>query len=182
MTSEITKATDISETATDSERQLVVFQLAGEDYGVDTHSVQRLIQVPPITSVPQSPELVAGVIDVRGDIIPVINLKRRFGFGDTQFDAKANIVITDIGGQIVGFLVDGVSEVTRLAAEDVEPPSAVVSRGDSDTTCIVGIGKQQRGDEGSRLIKLLDIEKLLAEDEQAHLKTVSEQPREEAVA
>ncbi len=156
----------------EEEQQLVLFQLGGEDYGVDIYGVQRLIQVPEITAVPRSPVFVAGVIDVRGDVIPVINLKKRFGFANTEVGDKGRIVITEIGDQIVGFLVDGVSEVTRLAAEDIEPPADIVVGADTDF--IAGIGKQTTGDK-SRLIIVLDVAKVLSHHEQAYLEDFSEQ-------
>jgi len=151
----------------ESERQFVLFQLAGEDYGVDIYSVQRLIQVPEITRVPRSPSFVAGVVDVRGDIIPVINLKKRFGFENTEVDENGRIVIVEIGDQIVGFLVDGVSEVTRLAKDDIEPPSGVVVS-KAGAEFIAGIGKQRTQDR-NRLIIVLEPEKVLSEDEQVRL-------------
>ena len=77
------------------EQQLVLFQLEGEDYGVDIYNVQRLIQIPEITPVPRAPDFVAGVIEVRGDIIPVINLKTRFGFEKTDVEKSGRIFITE---------------------------------------------------------------------------------------
>lgn len=154
----------------DDERQLVCFQLGGENYGVDIYSVQRLIQVPEITRVPRAPDFVEGIIDVRGDIIPVINLLKRFGIPESKINDDDRIVITEIGDQIVGLLVDAVSEVTRLPEEDIEPPSDVVSGINSEF--IGGIGKQQRGD-GSRLIIVLDVEKVLTEGQQDYLGGVS---------
>jgi purine-binding chemotaxis protein CheW len=144
------------------EQQLVLFQVSGEDYGIDICEVQRLIEVPEITRVPRAPDFVAGVIDVRGDIIPVINLKKRFGFENTDIGENGRIVIVEIGDQIVGFLVDGVSEVTRLAGEDIEPPGEVVEGTDSDF--IAGIGKQLK-DGKHRLIVVLDPSRILTRED-----------------
>ena len=146
---------------TDDEHQLVLFQLSDEDYGVDIYSVQRLIQVPEVTRVPQAPEYVEGVIDVRGDIIPVINLKKRFGFDTTDVNGDGRIVITETGEHIVGFLVDAVSEVTRLSNEDIEPPAPVLVGDRADY--VAGIGKQPvTGSNTSRLIIVLDVGKVLS--------------------
>lgn len=161
----------------DDDQQLVLFQLAGEDYGVDIYSVQRLIQVPEITAVPRAPAFIAGVIDVRGDVIPVVNLKKRFGFANTDVGEKGRIVIIEIGDQIVGFLVDGVSEVTRLAAGDIEPPAAIVVG--TGTDFIAGIGKQKQ-QEGNRLIIVLDAEKVLTHQEHDELATLGQQLNETA--
>ncbi len=166
----------------EDEQQLVLFQLADEDYGVNIYSVQRLIQVPEITPVPRAPTYVEGVIDVRGDIIPVINLKKRFGFDNTEVGEDGRIVITEIGDQIVGFLVDDVSEVTRLSDEDIEPPSAVV--GGAETDFISGIGKRNTDDATSsnRLIIVLDVQKVLGQQEQADVEQVSSELAEQATA
>jgi purine-binding chemotaxis protein CheW len=162
---------------TEDEQQLVLFQLAGEDYGVDIYGVQRLIEVPEITRVPRAPDFVAGVIDVRGDVIPVINLKKRFGLDHTENAENGRIVIVEIGEQIVGFLVDGVSEVTRLSGEDIEPPSAIVAG--TDTEFIAGIGKQKKGNR-NRLIIVLDPEKILTRHEQAYIETVGRPQADDA--
>jgi purine-binding chemotaxis protein CheW len=119
--------------------------------------------------VPRAPDFVAGVIEVRGDIIPVINLKTRFGFEKTDVEKSGRIVITEIGEQIVGFLVDAISEVTRLSEDDIEPPSSVVE--DVDTEFIAGVGKQKKDDKG-RLIIILDVQKLLNRVEQAAVQDI----------
>ena len=164
----------------DREQQLVLFQLGDEDYGVDIYSVQRLIQVPEITRVPRAPSYVEGVIDVRGDIIPVINLKQRFRFDNTEVGEDGRIVITEIGDQIVGFLVDAVSEVTRLSDADIEPPSSVVAGGEAEF--ISGIGKQKSSanSSSSRLIIVLDVLKVLGQQETAYLEKVSDSATNDA--
>lgn len=162
------------------EQQLVLFQLGDEDYGVNIYSVQRLIQVPEITRVPRAPGYVEGVIDVRGDIIPVINLKKRFSFASTEVGEAGRIVITEIGDQIVGFLVDAVSEVTRLADCDIEPPSSVVAGG--ETEFISGIGKQKLNSGATRLIIVLDVAKVLGQHEKAFIGQVGSSLAGEEVA
>jgi purine-binding chemotaxis protein CheW len=170
---ETTEERERTATGTDNERQLVLFQLSGENYGVDIYSVQRLIQVPEVTKVPRAPAFVEGVIDVRGDIIPVINLLKRFGISDAELRGDGRIVITEIGDQIVGFLVDAVSEVTTLSEHDIEPPSAVVAG--KDTDFISGIGKQAQG-ESNILIIVLDVHKVLGDHELAYIEQVAEHP------
>ncbi len=174
MTGAVETADEREKTASkaEDERQLVLFQLSGENYGVDIYSVQRLIQVPEITKVPKAPTFVEGVIDVRGDIIPVINLLKRFGISNAEVRGNGRIVITEIGDQIVGFLVDAVSEVTRLSEHDIEPPSAVVAG--KDTEFISGIGKQAHGDK-NLLIIVLDVEKVLGQQELAYIEQFSDE-------
>jgi len=163
MAAETARSLEETDPRVGDERQLVVFQLENEDYGIDIYSVQRLIQVPEITPVPRAPDYVAGVIEVRGDILPVLNLKKRFGFSSTEIDKDGRIIIAEIGKQIVGFSVDAISEVTRLASDEIEPPSEVVAG--VDTEFIAGIGKQYDGDK-ARLIIVLDLEKVLSGEEQ----------------
>ncbi len=168
----VAQSMQVNETAQSGmprEQQLVLFQLENEDYGVDIYSVQRLIQIPEITPVPRAPKFVAGVIEVRGDIIPVINLKSRFGFQNTDVDRNGRVIITEIGDQIVGFLVDAISEVTRIAEGDIEPPSRIVS--DVDSEFIAGVGKQVK-DEHTRLIIILDLEMVLDGGERSVLESL----------
>jgi len=150
---------------TDAEEQLVVFELAGENYGVDISSVQRLIPMCDVTRIPQAPEHVAGVIDLRGEILPVLDLRTRFGL-DTQTDEQrkgARIMVAEIGEHAVGMIVDGVSEVLRISRDQIEPPSVIVTGVSTDY--IRGVGKLQ-----DRLIVLLALDRVLGlrELEQLH--------------
>ena len=136
------------------EKQLVIFDLAEETYGVDIGSVREIIRIQEITKVPRTPEFVEGVINLRGKVIPVIDLRKRFGFGQADATKDTRIVVVDIGDNDIGVVVDAVTEVLRLAADAVEPPTGLITTTDSDY--LLGIAKLE-----SRLIILLDLQKAL---------------------
>ena len=139
----------------ETEKQLVVFDLADEGYGVDISSVREIIRMQEITKVPKAPDFVEGVINLRGRVIPVVVLRKRFGFTVTEWTKDTRIVVVDIGKQDIGVVVDAVTEVLRLAATSVEPPSSVITTVDSEY--LLGIAKLE-----SRLIILLDLEQALS--------------------
>jgi purine-binding chemotaxis protein CheW len=134
--------------------QLVTFKLAGEEYATDILKVQEINRMVEITSVPNAPHYVEGVINLRGKVIPVIDLRKKFGLEAKEIDAQSRIMVVDVG-KTVGLIVDSVSEVLRLPADTVEPPPAMALNGGSEY--IRGIGKLD-----DRLVILLDVDKLLS--------------------
>ncbi|MCH7482421.1 MAG: chemotaxis protein CheW [Chloroflexi bacterium] len=138
-----------------AERQLVIFDLAAEAYGVDISTVREIIRMQEITRMPRTPEYVEGVINLRGKVTPVVDLRKRFGLAEAEGDSQhQRIVVVDTGTRSMGFVVDAVSEVLRVPVGSIEPPSSVVTSADSDY--LVGIVKLP-----DRLISLLDLERLL---------------------
>ena len=155
------------------ENQLVVFNLANEYYGVDIGTVDGIVKMQQITAVPHAPSFVEGITNLRGEVLPVIDLRRRFGLplGETTKDTR--IVNVEMDGTKVGMVVDGVSEVLRVAEEDIEPPSPIVTT--LDSAFITGIAKVDDGPGNpGRLIILLDLAKVLSNEEQADLHTVQQ--------
>ncbi len=146
------------------ERQLVVFQLGGELYGVEISRVHEIIRLQTVTRVPRAPAFVEGVINLRGKVIPVVDLRRRFGLPSAEHTRASRIVVVEIGDQVVGIIVDGVSEVLRVGESTVEPPSPVVAGIDSEY--IHGIAKLP-----DRLVILLDLDRVLARDERRALES-----------
>ena len=138
--------------------QLVTFSIGEEEFGVDILSVQEIIRMMDITKVPRAPEFVEGVINLRGKVIPIIDLRRRFGLSTRDHDKHTRIIVIEINNMIVGFVVDSVSEVLRIPASTVEPPPPVVSGLESEY--ISGVGKLE-----DRLLILLDLNKLLSGEE-----------------
>ncbi|WP_428568504.1 MAG: chemotaxis protein CheW [Solidesulfovibrio sp. DCME] len=138
--------------------QLVTFAIGEEEFGIDILKVQEIIRIMDITKVPNSPPHVEGVINLRGKVIPVIDLRCRFDMASRDHDRQTRIIVLDLHGTTVGFVVDAVSEVLRLQSDTVEPPPPVVSGIDSEY--IRGVGKLE-----NRLLILLDLEKLLPEEE-----------------
>jgi len=145
--------------------QLVTFSIADEEFGVDILKVQEIIRTMEISKVPRAPDFVEGVINLRGKVIPIIDLRRRFGLAHKKHDKNTRIIVIEMTDVIVGFVVDAVSEVLRIPASTVEPPPPVVAGMDSEY--ISGVGKL----EGSLLI-LLDLDKLLSSDDMAMLSTL----------
>ncbi len=135
--------------------QLVTFRLGKEEYSVDILSVQEIIRHMDLTAVPKAPEFVDGVINLRGKVIPVLDLRKRFGLEVTEKTNETRIIVVDINDKTVGFKVDAVSEVLRLSADTVEPPPSIVTDPDSDY--IKGVGKME-----GRLIILLEVSKILS--------------------
>ena len=140
------------------EEQLVVFDLAAEAYGVDIGAVREIIRMQDITKVPGAPAFVEGIINLRGNVIPVVDLRKRFVLPVSERNRDNRILVVDIGGQDIGVVVDAVTEVLRIAGDSVEPPSAVITTADS--IYLLGIVKLE-----GRLVILLDLEKVLTESE-----------------
>lgn len=144
------------------ENQLVVFDLANEHYGVDIAAVEGIIKMQAITNVPRAPQSVEGVTNLRGKVLPVIDLRKRFGLPPEEATKNTRIVVVEMNGATVGMIVDGVSEVLRVSPDAVEPPSPIVATVDS--AFIKGIAKV-----GERLVILLDLGKVLSTRESASL-------------
>ena len=138
--------------------QLVTFSIGEEDFGVDILKVQEIIRMMDITKVPRAPEFVEGVINLRGKVIPIIDLRRRFGRAPRPHDKDTRIIVIEMSGIIVGFVVDAVSEVLRIPKSTVEPAPPVVAGVDADY--ISGVGKLE-----DRLLILLDLDKLLSSED-----------------
>jgi len=131
----------------------VTFRLGDEEYGVDILKVHEINRMMDITAVPNAPDCIEGVINLRGKVIPVINLRMKFGLPHKQVDALSKIVVLDIG-MAAGIIVDSVSEVLRISYDVVEPPPPMTASIGSEY--ILGVGKLK-----DRLLILLDIERLL---------------------
>ncbi len=158
------------------ENQLVVFNLADEHYGVDIGAVESIIKLQPITAVPHAPSFVEGVTNLRGAVLPVIDLRRRFGLPAEKDTRDSRIVVVEIDGAQVGMIVDAVTEVLSVSEEDIEPPPSIVTTVDS--AFITGIAKVD-----SRLIILLDLGQVLDTEEKADLQTfqqIQDEPLEQA--
>lgn len=143
-----------------AERQLVVFDLGGEHYGVDIGTVREIILMQDITHVPNTPESIEGVINLRGRIVPVVDLRKRFGLTAGELTKDSRIVVVDIGQVDIGVIVDAVAEVLRIPANSIEPASLVITT--SDSYYLEGIANL-----GERLIIILDLSKALATDASA---------------
>lgn len=145
--------------------QLVTFTIANEEFGLDILLVQEIIRVLPITKVPGAPEFVEGVINIRGKVIPIMDLRQRFGLAAKEHDSHTRIIVVELQALMVGFVVDAVSEVLRLPSGTVEPAPPLVAGIDSEY--IKGVGKLE-----DRLLILLDLDSLLDNEEKEALGAV----------
>lgn len=139
--------------------QLVSFNLDEEEYGVDVLKVREIIRMPSITRVPNTPHYVEGVINLRGKVIPIISMRKKFGLMEAEHDKRTRIMVMDVDGELMGFIVDAVSEVIRISANEIQPPPAVVTTG-IDQECLSGVINQ-----AERLLVLLDLEKMFSQEE-----------------
>ena len=138
--------------------QVVGFRIGNETFGVRIASVREIVRVPEITAVPSAPETVEGVINLRGKIIPVMDLRKRFGHVDIQPDKKNRILVVELQNKLVGLIVNAASEVLKIPPSEIEAPGSVFAEGES--SYVTGVGKLK-----GRLIILLDVSKLLHQQE-----------------
>jgi purine-binding chemotaxis protein CheW len=148
------------------ENQIVVFELNSEYFGVEIARVESIIKMQPITQMPHVPAFVEGITNLRGKVLPVIDLRKRFGLPPREADKDSRIIVVGLNQTEVGMIVDEVSEVLTIPGSAVEPAPAIARS--TDCTFITGIAKLDL-----RLIILLDLEKVLTAFEQAKLQTIS---------
>jgi purine-binding chemotaxis protein CheW len=144
------------------DEQVVVLELAGEAYGVEIGRVEEIIRMQPITRIPNGPAFIEGVTNLRGRVIPVLDLRKRFGLPSSEATRRSRIVVGELGEHTVGLVVDGVSEVLLVGSDAVEPPSTLVTSADS--AFLRGVAKLEE-----RLILLLDLSRILTRAEQEDL-------------
>jgi len=143
------------------DEELVVFELSGEAYAMPIVAVEGIIKMQSITHVPHAPSCVEGVTNLRGEVLPVIDLRKRFALEAPIGEEDARIIVVEIGHEKAGMIVDGVSEVLKIPAESIEPTSAIVSHVDS--TFFHGIAKLDE----DNLVVIVDLEKILSLEDAA---------------
>lgn len=146
--------------------QLVSFNLEKEEYGVNVLKVREIIRLPSITRVPNTPGYVEGVINLRGKVIPIMSMRRKFGLAEVDYDKSTRIMVMEVDGELMGFIVDAVSEVIRISQNEIQPPPPVVTSG-VDQECMAGVINQ-----ADRLLILLDLEKITSSEERRLLGSV----------
>lgn len=135
------------------EIQVVAFNLAKEEYAIDILAVQEIIRPTAITRVPKAPSYIEGVINLRGNVVPVVNLRHRFGLKEEEQTETSRVIILIINDMKIGITVDNVTEVIRIKEEDIEVPDLSDSL---DQRFVQGVGKYN-----GRLLLLLDLEEIL---------------------
>ncbi|WP_447977018.1 chemotaxis protein CheW [Candidatus Nitrospira bockiana] len=146
-------------------RQLVTCCLDEEEFAVDILSVQEINRMVEITRVPKAPAFVEGVINLRGRIIPVLNLRRRFGMAEASRTARSRIVVVNVKGRTVGLIVDSVSEVLQISKDAIEPPPSLETAIGAEF--IQGVGRIK-----DRLLILIDLHNLLTPGEHGALEAL----------
>ncbi len=146
--------------------QIVGLRVGRETYGVPISVVREIVRVPDITAVPNSQKHVEGVINLRGKIISVIDLRKRFGETEIEASKKNRIVVVELENHTVGLIVNAASEVLKIPPSDIEPPNSVFLNGEVDY--VTGVGKLK-----DRLVILIDLNKLLSSNESQRLDDVT---------
>lgn len=161
------------------ELHIVGFQVGRETYGVPITSLHEIVRVPEITAVPDAPDYLEGVINLRGKIVSVMDLRKRFGDKQAKLKKQNRILVVEHSGKLAGLIVDSASEVLKIAGEDIEAPPAAFQEG--GLNCVTGLGKVK-----DRLIVLLDMTRLLAPENLLQEKVAAEEkggkPEAKAVA
>lgn len=139
--------------------QLVSFNLDREEYGIEVLKVREIIRMTTITHMPNTPHYVEGIINLRGKVIPIVSMRKRFGMAESGNDIHTRIMVMDIEGELMGFIVDAVSEVIRISASEIQPSPSMVASG-VDQECIAGVINQ-----AERLLVLLDLDKMFSSEE-----------------
>ena len=145
---------------------LVGFKIGKETFGVPIGLVHEIVRVPEITAVPDAPDYIEGVINLRGKIVSIIDLRKRFGEKEINRNKKNRILVAEVEGKLVGLVVDAASEVLKMPAGDIEDPPNVFEEG--ELNYVTGVGKLK-----DRLIILIELTKILQKGELRRLGEVA---------
>jgi purine-binding chemotaxis protein CheW len=146
----------------DEALQLVTFRLAHEEFGIDIKKVQEINRMIDITKIPNAPAYIEGVVNLRGKIVPIVSLRTKLGLGKTDHDKATRIMVVEIEGTVLGFIVDSVSEVLRIQDPKIEAPPSIADSNES--TYIKGIINLT-----DRILMLLDLNVLFGDQKEAGL-------------
>lgn len=135
-------------------QEYLAFTLGREEYGIDILRVQEIRGYEPVTRIANSPDFIKGVVNLRGTIIPIVDLRIKFCLGEPTYDQFTVVIILNIAGRVVGIVVDSVSDVTTLTSSQIKPPPDMGTVFDSD--CLIGLGTLN-----DRMLILVDIDKLM---------------------
>jgi purine-binding chemotaxis protein CheW len=138
--------------------EFLAFTLGREEYGIDILRVQEIRGYEPVTRIANAPDFIKGVVNLRGTIVPVVDMRIKFSLGDPTYDQFTVVIILNIGGRVVGMVVDSVSDVMTLSAEQIKPAPEIGTTFDTDY--LIGLGTL-----GERMLILVDIDKLMTSSE-----------------
>jgi purine-binding chemotaxis protein CheW len=139
-------------------KQLISFTVGAEEYGLELLRVKEVIRMRHITWLPKAPPCVKGIINLRGEVIPIVDLRERFGLQGQEQTAMTRVIVVEVAGKPVGMVVDSASQVVRVPADQFDPPPTVMGEGSRDF--ITAVGKT-----GDRLIMMIDVDRILSTEE-----------------
>lgn len=142
----------------DAADEFLAFTLGGEEYGINILRVQEIRGYEPVTRIANAPAFIKGVVNLRGTIVPIVDMRIKLGLGSPTYDPLTVVIILNIAGRVVGMVVDSVSDVTTLSAEQLKPAPEINTSFDNDF--LIGLGTL-----GDRMLILVDIDKLMSSTE-----------------
>jgi purine-binding chemotaxis protein CheW len=155
-------------------KQLISFTVGEEEFGLEILSVKEVIRIQEVTWLPKAPSFVKGIINLRGDVIPIIDLRDKFGLAHREYTTLTRVIVVEIEGKLIGMVVDSASQVLRIPSDQIDPPPPVI--GGLSQEYITGVGKI-----GESLIILLNINSILAGTETIALDRIEAAVGEAAV-
>jgi purine-binding chemotaxis protein CheW len=154
-------------------RQFISFSVGEEEYGLELLRVKEVIRIREITWLPKAPTFVKGIINLRGDVIPIIDLRDKFGLESRENTASTRVIVVEVDGRLMGMVVDSASQVVRIPADQIDPPPPVL--GGFSQEFITGVGKLD-----DKLIILLNTDAILTIEELQALGSIESEPRSPA--
>lgn len=158
MHTEILDATEDASAIDPAAREFLAFKLGAEEYGIDILKVQEIRGYEAVTRIANSPEFIKGVVNLRGIIVPIVDMRIKFNLGEPSYDQFTVVIILNIGGRVVGMVVDSVSDVTTLAPSQIRPAPEMGAAFNTDY--LIGLGTLDE-----RMLILVDIDRLMSSDE-----------------
>ncbi|HYP85636.1 chemotaxis protein CheW [Variovorax sp.] len=146
--------------------EVVSFTLGDEEYGIDIQKVQELRGYDAVTRIANAPDYIKGVVNLRGTIVPIIDMRIKFGLGEPTYDQFTVVLVLNVAGRVLGMVVDSVSDVITLAAEQIKPPPQMGSV--LDTDYLIGLGVLE-----GRMLILVDIDRLMSGEELVRIETLA---------
>jgi purine-binding chemotaxis protein CheW len=147
-------------------KEFLAFTLGNEEYGIDILRVQEIRGYESVTRIANAPDFIKGVMNLRGTIVPVVDMRIKFRLGEATYDQFTVVIILSIGGRVLGMVVDSVSDVTTLAGEQIRPAPEIGTA--FDTSYLIGLGTL-----GERMLILVDIEKLMSDPEMGLIERIA---------
>jgi purine-binding chemotaxis protein CheW len=143
-------------------KQLISFTVGAEEYGLELLRVKEVIRMRQITWLPKAPSCVKGIINLRGDVIPIVDLRDRFGLQEQEHTPRTRVIVVEVEGRPVGMVVDAASQVVRMPADQFDPPPTVM--GEVSRDFITAVGKM-----GDKLIIMIDVDRVLSAEEMSQI-------------